>query len=376
MTRVAFQVDQLFHRPPGGIGTYVRRLVPSLVQEAPGLDLKLFHARFEKAGPPERWMRELWVEELPRGIRSLYPRWNLTARPPLPRSLSSLDVLHAPSPVAVPPAGSGQRLVVTVHDLAFLFLPRHFPAVWRQMFRLGLRAAVRRADAIITPSRSTAADLLSRTAVEPARVHVVPLAASAPPTPLAVGGPGDTTGRLGVEPPYLLFVGTLEPRKNLIRLVRSYRRAAARGVAHALVLAGPLGWRHERLLREIALPGPGRIVQTGPLTAEDLEALYRNASAFVYPALYEGFGLPVLDAMQRGVPVVSSKSSSLPELTEDAALSVNPWSVRDLEGAIETVLTDAAVAARLAAAGKARAARFSWQETARMTVQVYEKARG
>ena len=145
---------------------------------------------------------------------------------------------------------------------------------------------------------------------------------------------------------------------------------------HALVLAGPLGWRHQTLLREIALTGPGDVLLTGALPPADLDALYRGATAFVYPALYEGFGLPVLEAMARGVPTLCSNTSSLPEVAGDAALGFDPASVREIAAAVETVLTDATLAERLSTRGRARAERFSWDETARLTLQVYEKALG
>jgi glycosyltransferase involved in cell wall biosynthesis len=369
MTSVAFHVDQLFSPSPGGIGTYVRRLVPALAAHDPSLDVKLFHARFEGAAP-ERWMRKFWVEELPRNITWLYPRWNLTGRPPLPTTLATQDIVHGPSPASIPPASSHQKLVVTVHDLAFLIVPQHFPRKWRSMYRLGLRAAVRRADAIITPSRNTAEDLLTRTNVDPDRVHVVPLAASPEPSDT---DPELVLSRLKVHPPYLLFVGTLEPRKNLVRLIRAYRRAAATGIPHSLVLAGRLGWHHQQLHRELALRGPGEVVLTGGVGDDELDALYRHASAFVYPAIYEGFGLPVLEAMVRGVPVITSNSSALPEVSGGAALEIDPESVREIAAAIETLVTDTALSEKLAARGRARAERFSWDETARQTLEVYEK---
>jgi len=235
----------------------------------------------------------------------------------------------------------------------------------------GLAATARRANAILAPSRNTAEDLLSRTKAEPARIHVVPLATS-----LEIGteDPTETLGRLKVPRPYALFVGTLEPRKNLVRLVRAYRRVAATGLPHSLVLAGPMGWQPQPLLRELALPGPGEIVLTGALSRTDLDALYRGAGVFVYPSLYEGFGLPVLEAMARAVPTVTSNASSLPEVTGDAALGVDPRSVREIAHAIETVLSDGNLADRLGAKGRARAERFSWDETARQTLNVYEKA--
>ena len=372
--KVAVHVDQLFAPVPGGIGTYVRNLVPSMATHDPSLELVLFHSRFASPEPPERWMREFWVEELPASARSLYPRWTALGRPTLPPSLAAADVVHATNPAAIPPVADGQRLVVTIHDLAFVHYPSAFPQKWRAIYRFGVRAAVRRADAIVTPSRNTAEDVLSRTKVDPRKLHVVPLAA--PPPAEDVVDVAEVIGRLKVRPPYVLFVGTIEPRKNLVRLVRAYRRVAATGVPHSLVLAGPLGWHHEALMRELALEGPGDIAMTGALTPQELDAVYRAADVFAYPSLYEGFGLPVLEAMSRGIPTVASSTSSVPEVTGDAALAVNPRSVREIAKAIESVCTDVGLAERLAARGRAQSERFSWDETARRTIEVYERARG
>jgi glycosyltransferase involved in cell wall biosynthesis len=368
--RLALHVDQLFFAVPGGVGTYIRNLVPALAGRDPSLEVTLFHARFEPQRTDEPWMEAFAREELDGSIRTLYPRWNLAARPALPPSLRSADLMHAMSASAVPPVADDQRLVVTVHDLAFDRYPGMFPRTWRAVYRLGLRAVVRRAHAIVTPSRNTAEDLLSRTDVDPRKLHVVPEAAALPQSVVDVG---EALSRLKVRPPYVVFVGTIEPRKNLVRLVRAYRRVAATGVPHALVLAGPLGWHHESLMRELALEGPGEIVMTGSLAPDDLDAVYRAADAFVYPSVYEGFGLPVLEAMTRGVPVVASNTSSLPEVTGDAALGVNPRSIREIAAAIESLCTDVDLAERLAAAGRQRAERFSWDETAAKTLEVYER---
>ena len=375
MTSVAFHVDQLYSPAPGGVGTYVRNLLPALVRQDPSVDVRPFHARFDTSpsAADEGLLREFAPVELPAAIRWLYPRWNLTARPGLPASLAGADLVHAASAVAVPPASGGQKLVVTVHDLAFLAVPSFFPRQWRQVYRTGLRATLRRADAIVTPSRATAEDLLSRTKVDPSRVHVIPLAAALPE---AHGDPAEALARLKIPRPYILSVGTLEPRKNLVRLVRAYRRVATTGVPHALVLAGAIGWHQQALLREIALAGPGDIVLTGRVTSADIDALYRLADVFVYPAIYEGFGLPVLEAMARGVPTVCSNTTSLPEVAGDAALGVYPGSIREIASGIQRVLDDPALATRLRDAGRARAERFGWDETARLTLQVYEKALG
>ena len=370
MTSVGLHVDQLFYRVPGGIGTYVRQLLPALRAADPDMKLIAFHAGFGEEPPPE--MAGVEQIGIPRSIRALYPSWNLSGRPALPPPLDGLDVIHAPAPVAVPPVRERQRLVVTVHDLAFRLYPQAYPPAWRVLHRIGFRRAARTADAIIAVSRHTAIDVARMARVDPSRIHVVPHGGS---MPVGAEDPGPVLDRLRVPRPYVLFVGTLEPRKNLVRLIRAYRRVAA-GVPHALVLAGPLGWGSQPIHRELALPGPGRVIVTGRVSANDLDALHRGADAFVYPSLYEGFGLPVLDAMARGVPVITSDTSSLPELAGDAAVLVPPTSTRGLSSAIEELLEDPARRAQLSEAGRRRADAYSWERTARETIAVYEKALG
>jgi glycosyltransferase involved in cell wall biosynthesis len=369
VTSLAFLVDQIFSPAPGGMGAYVREIVPALSRAEPSLDITLFHSRFD-GEPTEPWIDRYPVEELDASIRRLYPAWAVAKRPALPPALASKDLVHTPVHAAVPPASRDQRLVVTVHDLAHVVHPALFPPQWRWMYRAGLTRTVRSADAIIAVSRHTAEDLVRRTRVATERVHVVPLAAA---LPLGSSDIEEVTGRLKVARPYILFVGTLEPRKNLLRLVRAYRRVAARGAMHSLVLAGPIGWRHQALLREIsALDAPGEITLTGALSPADLDALYRGTDAFVYPSLYEGFGLPVLEAMARRVPCIVSTVASLPEVAGEAALPVDPRSVAGLAEAMERVVSDRDLADRLAKAGLARSARFSWDETARLTLEVYK----
>ena len=254
----------------------------------PSLELKLFHARFgPEAPPPERWIRGFWMQELDASIRSLYPRWDLLARPPPPRVTPVGRCRARHEPRSIPPAAPGQKLVVTVHDLAFERFPGLFPRRWRLLYRLGLRAAVKRADAILTPSRSTADDIASRTKVDPARLHVVPLASSLATGTLDVA---EVLARRRIRSPYVLFAGTLEPRKNLVRLVRADRRVASTGAAsHALVLAGATASHHGALMRYIAQAGPGEVILTWLLLAEaDLDALSRGQLVRV-PSLYEGF---------------------------------------------------------------------------------------
>ena len=353
----------------------MRELLPAMKRQDPSLDITLFHSLFAGASsaPPEEWMAEYRTEQLTSSMRSLYPSWALLGRPALPASLGDVDIVHSPSPAAVPPVSDAQRLIVTVHDIAFVVHPDLFPTRWRIMYRAALARAARSADAIITVSRHTAEDLLRHAPrrLDPDRIHVTPLAASLPSTDQDVG---EVLARLKLPLPYILFVGTLEPRKNLVRLVRAYRRLAGRGAPHGLVLAGPIGWKHAALMAELSKDGPGEITLTGALGATDLDAIYRGAAAFAYPSLYEGFGLPVLEAMARGIPCVVSTSSSLPEVAGEAALPVDPRSTAALTEAMEQLTTDPSLADRLRQAGLQRAARFSWEETARRTLDVYKVA--
>lgn len=372
MISVALHVDQLFSPTPGGIGTYIRE-VGSRLSRRPDVRLLPFHARSDRT-LDEPWVRTLELHQLSRSARALYPAWDLAGRPSLPADLGGADVLHAPLPAAIPPPGPGQKLVVTIHDLAFRHYPRLFPTRWLALYRLGARRAARRAHAIMVPSESTKRDLVRLEKADPERVHVVPLAASLPARQTDFD---ERLHRLKVSRPYVLFVGTLEPRKNLVRLIRAYRQAVTHGrFEHSLVLAGPLGWHPEPLLREIRSPGAGRVILTGKATATELDGLYRAADLFVYPSLYEGFGLPVLEAMARGVPSIVSTASSLPEVAGEAAFGVDPTSVPGLASAIERLLTDTGEAERLAKAGLARAEEFSWDRTADETLDVYRRALG
>ena len=372
--RVAFQVDQLGFRAPGGIGTYVERLLDALPDADPQVEIVPFHAPFVE-GPsfvvPTSTGR--WGVELRTPVRYLYPAWDILGWPPLPAALRGCGVVHVTNPAGVAPVRARQALVVTVHDLAFEHFPEAFPPRWLRLYRAGLRAVVRRADAVCTPSRSTADDLIARTGIDAAKVHVTPLAPG-PETPL--GPRDDPLEAHGVRPPYLLFVGTIERRKNLVRLVRAYRRLAAEGLPHDLVLNGSMGWGADEVLDETRRGGAGRIVWSSDLFGGTFHELYRRADAFVYPSLYEGFGLPVLEAMQHGVPVVSSHSSSIPEVAGDAALLVDPTDEDALTDALRSALTDPGVRADLARRGPAQAARFTWEATAHATLAVYRSAEG
>jgi glycosyltransferase involved in cell wall biosynthesis len=355
--RVALHTDQLWFAAPGGIGTYVRELSRGLRALPDAPTLVTFQVGSGDGSADET---------LPGSIRSVYPSWNLAGRPSLP---FRADVVHATNHAATPPASDG-ALVATVHDLAFDVEPRAFPASWRWLYRLGVRAAVRRADLILTPSRATADDLEERYAIGHERIRVTPLASALPPGERSAD---EVLARLGIARPYVLCPATLEPRKNQVALIRAYRQVAP-DVPHTLVLAGPDGWGVAPIEAEIARPGPGRVVRTGSLVLEDLDAMYRAADAVAYVSLYEGFGLPVVEAMQRGVPVLASTTPAVAETAGDAAVLVDPRDVAAIADALGDLLMDDTMREGLAALGIARAARYSWQATARDTLLAYREA--
>jgi glycosyltransferase involved in cell wall biosynthesis len=363
--RVAFHTDQLWFAAPGGIGTYVRELLRTLptLEDPPTL------VGFQASGHAIPQM-EIPIVEVPGSIRRTYPSWALVGRPPLPPELRDVDVVHATNPAAVPPVGAGQALVVTVHDLAFDVYPQTFPPTWRRLYRAGARAAARRAAMILTPSTATATDLQEHYHVAAERIRVTPLASSLPRGDLDVAAVLD---RLGIPRPYLLCPATLEARKNQTRLVRAYRQVAPE-VPHALVLAGPDGWRTDALEDQLRTEGPGTVLRTGLLRGDDLDAVIRGADAVAYPSLYEGFGLPIVEAMQRGVPVVTSTAPACVETAGGAAIVVDPEDVGGLADAVATVLTDAEVRDSLISRGRERAEGFSWEATARATLDAYRGA--
>jgi glycosyltransferase involved in cell wall biosynthesis len=239
-----------------------------------------------------------------------------------------------------------------------------------------IRWSARHADRLITLSNSTRSDLLRLLPVTPERVVTVPLGAEDHFRPLPPGEVAAACRRLGLGPRgYVGFVGVVEPRKDVPALVEAFSRIAADFPGLQLAIAGPPGWGYAEVARRVATAGPAdRIRLLGYVPQQDLPAFYNGARAIVYPSRYEGFGLPVLEAMKCGAPIVTSDVSSLPEVTGTAALLVPPGDVDGLQGALRRVLGDEALARELSARGLQRSAAFTWEACARATVDVYRAA--
>lgn len=354
-----------------GVGRYVRELLWHLGAEAGADRLAAFYFDFKRTGldaaPPGvelrscRWMPGRVAQAL----------WKRAGFPPYEWFAGAADLYHFPNFIR-PPLGRGKKSVVTIHDVSFLRMPETTEEKNLAWLSAEIRATAEKADAILTDSRFSASEIVELLHVPESKVFPVWLGLpkfGPPPAPEAVA---QARKALGLEKPYLLMVGTIEPRKNIPFLVEIYE--ALRDFDGDLVLAGGLGWKTGPTLSAISnSPRQGGIKLLKHLSDAQLSALYAGAAAFVFPTRYEGFGFPPLEAMGRGTPVISARNSSLPEVLGDAAEWVDGYDAEAWAAKIRTVLNDSARAAQLRAAGLAQAAKFTWEETARQTWTVYRQ---
>jgi glycosyltransferase involved in cell wall biosynthesis len=308
----------------------------------------------------------------------LLPRRSDAARllADLPAAARSCGASVIHSTYAAPPRAGCAR-VVTVHDVSFLAFPEWFTARDLAVLNAGVRFSVRRAERVIVPSRHARDELVRLLGVPEWRIAVTPEAADARFHPLDGAATGPVMQRYGLQQPYVLTVGNQQPRKNLGRLLQAWRMlvAAGRHGGCRLVIAGGHRGRRDDLAALAAALGLQDHVQfLGYVPHEDVPALYGAATAFVFPSLYEGFGLPLLEAMACGTPVASSNATSLPEVAGDAAVFFDPLDVSGMVATIGALILDDELRAALRESGLRRAARFSWKACAEATVAVYDAA--
>ncbi len=380
--RAALNFEQLLSPSPGGVGRYTARLALHLA--ALGVEVLGAVARHPREEVERAWriaglspsVALPEVMALPRPV--LYDAWHLLGWPAL-AGAGAADVVHAPS-LAVPPR-HGKPLVVSVHDAAPWLFPEAFGRRGRWFHAMGARAAARRADVVLTGSQAAAEEVVGNLGLDAARVRVVPYGVDE----FVVPGEAvvrEVLGRFGlVGVPYVLWVGSLEPRKGVGTLVTAMARLPAGPgeggrVAPHLVMAGYRGWHNEQLVPEAERAVLGeRLHQLGRVAEAELQVLYANATAFAFPSLHEGFGLPVLEAMAAGVPVVASDIPPLREVAGGAALLVPPGRPDVWAEALASVLGDRTgteVGSRVQA-GRHRAAEHSWGATAQATLAVYRE---
>jgi glycosyltransferase involved in cell wall biosynthesis len=357
-----------------GAGNYIVNLIRTLGQVDRSNEYVIFgKGAHEKELSPGRGVTNIQFvrQHFPgRGARLAWEQFGL------PRQVRAhrLDVLH--SPHYTMPLRHSARSVVTFHDMTFVLYPDLHQTVKRFFFPMMMRWSARRADRLIAVSTSTRDDLVRLWGLDAGKIAPVPEAADAEFQPRSSQEIADVCGRYGLRPgDYILYVGMLEPRKKVDRLVEAFGLVAGKLPGVDLVIAGRRGWMYDQIFARVeALGLRDRVRFTGYVLSQDLPALYGGARLFAYPSKYEGFGIPVLEAMSCGAPVVTTNVSSMPEVAGDAAILVAPDDVAGLAEALLRVSTDHALRDDLACRGLARAKTFSWERCARETIAVYEAA--
>ena len=311
-------------------------------------------------------------------VRSTLPHTPLIR---IPLTLSAelrknpVDVLHVQ--FTAPPF-CPCPVVVSIHDLSFEHLPQTFKRRSRTQLRLTVRHSARRAARILALSEHTRSDIIETYGIQPDRVTAIPLAAPDHFGPITDNRELQRVRHTyGINGEYILSVGSIQPRKNLARLVRAYaslRRDYSADKLPKLVLVGKCAWLYDETLRALDDTNvKDTVILTGYVPERDLPALYSGALCFVYPSYFEGFGLPPLEALKCGAPVIVGNRTSLPEVVGDAALTVDPLDVEAIAGAIKNVVNDPGLRRELSLKGQQRAREFKWQETARKTLAVYKE---
>ncbi|MGH2367800.1 MAG: glycosyltransferase family 4 protein, partial [Chloroflexota bacterium] len=350
-------------RQPAGVGRYTRSLVQALAMAlGPGHELMLLWAGPSRVPPPVGWPRTR-TRRLPLPERWMTVAWH-RARLPLPADVlaGGADVFYSPD-FALPPVARA-RAAVTVHDLSYLTHPEtHYPPLRRYLERVVPRS-IRRADLVLADSQQTKCDLVSYLGAPETKIEVV-LSAADPSFRRVEDASrlGETRRRRGIDRPYVISVGTIQPRKNLPVIFDALRRMG-RDLLH--IHAGHPGWLDEPVFDALERSGvKNRVRFLEDVDDAELAALYSGAIALVFPSLYEGFGIPCLEAMACGAPVISSRAGSLAEVIGEAAIAVDPMDAGAIAAGIERLMDDAAFREDLIRRGYAQAARFRWEDSGR-----------
>jgi len=355
-----------------GLGRYADSLVRALLRREPER-FALFYNRGQNTWPPEGLE---WVPA--RSVRAGYKPWRMAvwlshlAGVSFDRLLPGAELFHATEHLLLPL----RRVptVLTVHDMIFKLFPQHQKRLNYWYLNAAMPLYCRRASAIITVTEASKRDIVAHYHLPPDKVTVIYEAASPEFRPAPADAVESARRRYNLPDDFMIHVGTIEPRKNLSRLIHALDTLRGEGLRVPLVVVGARGWLYDDFFRQLeSLEVRHDVIFPGYVPGPDLPLLYNGARVSVTPSVYEGFGLPVLEAMACGTPVVASGSSSLPEIGGEAALYFDPYDVDALAAAVRRVWTEPDLRADLRARGLVQAARFSWDRAALETMALYQK---
>jgi glycosyltransferase involved in cell wall biosynthesis len=354
-----------------GVSRFTEEMVRALQRRDTGADYSVFVNDTARGGFTDSAHMRFRYTRLPAIKPIVRIAWEQAILPVL---AARLDVLHCP--VNVLPLATPCPAVLTIHDLTFLRYPERFKAERRGYLSALTRLSASRAAKIMTDSAHTKRDVMELLQVAGEKIEVVYPGLSQEFHPLPESELAAFRQRQGLPDEFILFVGTLEPRKNLDLLIQAYALLGARRLNDwPLVIAGAKGWMFEQIFAEVERNGlADKVIFPGYVALEDLPHWYGAATVFVYPSLYEGFGLPPLEAMACGTPVIVSDASSLPEVVGDAGARVDPQRAEDLADTLAEVLQSKAKQEQMASAGLRQAASFTWDRAADQIARIYRQA--
>jgi glycosyltransferase involved in cell wall biosynthesis len=360
---------RLLHYDRGGISQYILQLIQTLREGDAKNQYHLFSSRkgsedYRPDGSSNFFQHPVWTPS-----HNRLERWALGIEVAPYR----LDVFHSPD--FIPPGFGARRRLITIHDLNFLLFPEYVNPESHRYYTQQIKWAVQEADHISADSHQTRLDLIELLKVSADKVTTVHLAAK-PLFTRVQSRPAiiSTLEKYNIPAGFILFVGTLTPRKNVRTLILAYNKMLQEsGIDVPLILIGSKGWQYENLastIEELRLSKKIQILDN--VTDEELARLYSSAGAFALPSYYEGFGLPPLEAMQCGCPVIVSDRGSLPEIVGEAGIILDPDAVDDWAESLVAVLASQEVRENLIRAGNSQAKKFSWQKTAKATLELYK----
>ncbi len=364
-------ISERLNRPLTGVGTYTQHLIKELSKICSKNEIYLVdYSDYKLFEDLNKIIIASWIKYLP--MKSYC--WHLYSQFKLSNNNHDLDIIHSPENASLFVKLKDQKKIITTYDLIPKFYPDTIDHITLFRFKYLFPRTLKTADKIIAISNSTKKDLIDYFNIPEGKIKVILLAADEKFKPLNKDETEEIKRRYNLNFPFILYVGNLAKHKNIPALIKAFYKITKKGISHKLVITGKRGCKYKEIFETIdKLNLQDDVMFTGYVSDEDLPALYNAAELFVYPSLYEGFGLPPLEAMACGTPVITSNTSSLPEVVGDAGIMVDPHDVDELADTMYDVLTNDGLKEDLIKKGLERAKMFSWEKCALETLKVYKE---